>query len=280
MRSRSSSKQPSGNVKISSADVAHARQDGPDALRFYREVGLSEARRRALRLTLSGAVPLLGMLLWHWSALSLMVYLLADALITVVADCLRFGLAADQLKTSHQRESRASFVLLVVDGLDDGSNMRPSIGRDSSPALVLFFGVVSSLLLVPILVAGVTEKIGLAPLQSVLADPAFPWLLAANAVMQFSDALFGAYAARSGSTRPFFVESGGTVVLYLGVMVLVWLPLKFGNLGLIWMFGILYSVRIAFGLFALWYLPRSVTRLARRLETGDFSLRKSEKSAG
>lgn len=267
--------QQSGAVKIGSQDLALLRQRGPAVLDYYQRIGLSETRSRALAIAFSGLLPIAGWFWFGWSAVSMLVFLFADALVCLLLDWVRLPLARRWMDASHARDQEAGEVITIVDGLEDGTGMRtPSAGRPGALTIMLLATVVS-VFLIPVGAAAL-EPFGLASLQQLLAERWFLPLLAADAGLRAAGAFVQVWRARQQAPGevPIFAESGGIVVLYAGMLILVWLPINFKQNGLLLMFFVLYLIRIAFGAFALWWTPRVVAALQRRLRDGDFDVRK------
>lgn len=264
----------SGAVSIGSADIALLRRRGPAVLDYYRRLGLAETRARATAIAVSGLLPIIGWIWFGWSPVSMLVFLFADALAGLALDWLRLPLARRWMDASHALDQEAGEVITIVDGLEDGSGMRtPSAGRPGALAIMLLATVVS-VFLVPVAAAAL-EPVGLAPLREILAEPWFLPLLAADAGLRAIGACAQLWRARARPPGevPIFAESGSVVVLYAGMLVLVWLPINFQQTGLLLMFLVLYLARIGFGAFALWWTPRVVAALDRRLQQGDFTVR-------
>jgi hypothetical protein len=269
-----SSRRSSAVVKISAADIERVRAQAPEAIAYYQRFGLAGVRSRAIAIAASGAVPIIGLLLLGWSPTAMLIFLLIDALITVLNDLLRLPLAARWMRASHRIDFESGQVLGIIDGLEDGSGTRSPRGAAPSPGVIVFFGAAASLFLVPI-VGAALEPLGLASVREVLTEPYFPWLVAADAAMRLIGGLRSAIAARSHKPGEvmIFAESGGVAVLYAGLLILVWLPLNWGQPGLILMFAVLYLTRLAFGIFALWWTPRAVATMERRVAANDFRVR-------
>ncbi len=236
---------------------------------------MAEVRARAVSLAVSGVVPLVGMAVFDWSILSLLVFMVADAAITVVADIVRYPIAKRWMAASHDADHAAGKVLLIVDGLEDGSGVRSDTGAKAPfPGTILFFGVVSTVFLVPIIGAA-TEHTGIAPLKEVALEKTFLWVVGIDAMWRILRAFTGAIAVRRSAPgeKMIFMESGGVAVLYLGLLTLVWLPLNWGEAGLMAMFVVVYLVRFGFGVFAYLWTPRVIRVLERRMKSGDFSVK-------
>jgi hypothetical protein len=262
-------------IAISAADIVRARHQAPAALDYYRSFGLAESRSRALNILFSGAVPLAGMVFFDWSIYAMLMYMVADAVVTTVADIIRYPIARKWLAASHKIDHESGRILLICDGLEDGSGQRADTGDPVAPGLILFFGFVSTIFLVPIIAASV-DHIGAAPLRAVLNSQSFLWAVAIDASWRWITSLVGAIAVRftKPGERMIFLDSGGVAVLYACLLLLIWLPIKLGAPGLYAMFIIIYVVRLGFGLFAFWWTPRSVKNLQRRYDENDFSIKK------
>jgi len=251
------------------------KAEGTSALEYYRTFGLAETRSRATNLAFSGAVSICGLLFLKWSPMTMLVFMVADAVLTVLSDLIRLPIAGKWIRASHKRDHEAGQILLIADGLEDGTGERPDNGSAPNPGVILFFGIVSTLFLVPVLAAA-TEKTGIAPLRAVIEEPWFPWIVGVDALWRIVFAFFKAIRVRrfQPGEKMLFVESGGVAVLYCGLLVLIWLPLNWGEKGLLILFFVLYIFRLCFGIFACIWTPKAVANLKRRIAQGDFSVRK------
>lgn len=264
-----------GVTTINASDVALARSRGAQTLNYYRRFGLAEVRGRTLALIGSGLAPIVGLLFFGWTMASLLVFMVIDAVITVLIDWVRWPLAGRWMAVSHRMDHDAGEVLGIVDGLEDGSGTRSARNNKPEPGLILGISTVMTLFMVPV-VAAVVEPLGLDSIRAVLAQPYFVWLLVGDLGLRLLGALSGVLQVRRQppGEAMIFVESGGVAVLYAGLLILVWLPISFGTLGVALMFAVLALVRIAFGAFAWWWVPRSLAALERRMAADDWSTRK------
>lgn len=251
------------------------KEEGPGALEYYRTSGLRQAHAMAASLASSGAVSIFGLLFLKWSPMTMLVFLVADAVITVVSDLVRMPIAGRWIAASHKRDHEAGQILLIADGLEDGTGERPDNGKAPRPGMLLFFGTVSTLFLV-VIVAAATEKTGTAPLWAVVNERWFPWIVGLDALWRVAFAFVKAVAVRRfrPGEKMIFLESGGVALLYCGLLVLIWLPLNWGEPGLLALFFALYLFRVGFGIFACLWTPKAVETLKRRIESNDFSIRK------
>lgn len=262
-------------IKITASDIVRLKEEGGTALEYFRTYGLAEVRARAVNLAFSGAVSIFGLLFLKWSPVAMLVFMVVDALITDMADLIRLPVAGRWIKASHKRDHEAGQILLIADGLEDGTGERADNGGVPKPGILLFFGIVSTLFLIPVIGAA-TEKIGLEPLHAILKEPWFPWIAGADAIWRIFSGLFKAIRIRRfrPGEKMIFMESGGVVLLYCGLLILIWLPLNWGEKGLLAMFFVIYLFRVGFGIFACLWTPKAVANLKRRIEENDFTIRK------
>jgi len=270
---RKTKSQPNAVVKITPADIALLRARGPTVIEYYRNFGLGEARSRALSLIMAGLLPIVGWLFFGWSSTAMVIFMLVDALFTILIDWLRLAMAAPWLRFSHARDHEAGEVLAIVSGLDDGSNTRSPRNNAPGPELIVAIGTATSVIMIPFAAAAL-EPLGLASVREVVADPLFIWFIAGDLLLRLLGALHSVWLARAQEPGKImiFAESGGVAVLLISLLVLVWLPIKWGANGLLVLFAVLYLFRISFGLFALWWMPRAVRSLERRVMQGDYSV--------
>jgi|CXWL01.1.fsa_nt_gi hypothetical protein len=275
MANRTERARRSGAVKINAQDLERLRRRGPAALEYYQRVGLAETRARASGLALSGAVPIVGWLALGWSPASMLVFMIVDALVTLALDWVRLPFAQRWMAASHVRDAEAGEMIHIVDGLEDGTGMRIPRAGTPGPLTVMLLGLIMSVFLVPVIAAAI-EPIGLSSLREVVAEPWFLTLLGIDVGLRLLSAVTGVWRARARAPGEVVIvaESGNVVLLYAGLLVLVWLPLEFGQVGLLLLFAVLYLVRIGFGIFTLWWMPRAVAALQRRLASGDFGVAK------
>lgn len=269
------SKTASSTVKISAADIEFARGHAAQALQYFGQIGLAEVRRRALRMLLGAAIPVFGLLCLDWSPLIMLCFLCADLSTTLYADWLRWLLARRWVQASHQRDFEANQVLMIVDGLDDGSGQRVATGKGpASGGLLLFFGTVCSIAMLPLLAVAL-DRIGISAFQEALDAAWWLLLVGINGSLTLGATLIQSIRIRDSvpGERMLVMESGSITLWWIGMMLLIWLPAQYGMSGLLWMFVILHSVRMGFGIFALYWMPRAVRRIAARHAVDNYSVR-------
>lgn len=213
------------------------KDEGPAVLEYYRTYGLAQVRSIGLNLSYSGAISIFGLIFLKWSPMAMLVFMVADAVITVVSDLIRMPIAGRWVAASHKRDHEAGQILLIADGLEDGTGERADNGQAPKPRMLLFFGIVATLFLT-VIVGAATEKTGIAPLRAVVEERWFPWIVGLNALWRISFALVQAVLVRRfrPGEKMIFLESGGVVLLYCGLLVLFWLPVNWGATGLLIMF--------------------------------------------
>ena len=271
----------SSSIKITDADIQTAKKEGPKALEYYKDFGLAETKSRAMNLMLSSATPLLGLYFLQWTPISMLVFIVVDAVITVLSDIMKYIIAQPWIDASHQRDHHAGRILLIFDGLEDGTGQRADTGKEAPlPGVILFFGVVSTLFLAPI-IAVVGEQVGIGALEEVINDKYFTWVVGIDFILRVGGSLYHSIIIRQTEKgeQMLFMESGSVAVLYAGLLMLIWLPAEYGNPGLIGLFVILYTFRIAFGIFAYLWTPRAIRVIERRLRENDFLVKPKKKRA-
>lgn len=272
---RTSSRQ-SNNRKIGPADIERLRRGASDALAYYADTGLAEVRSRAINIALAGLIPLGGLMFFQWSPATMIFFMMADAAGTVLADILKYIIARPMIAAHHERDHVSGQMLLIADGLEDGSGTMADQGKHApAPGTILFFGIVCTLFLGPV-AAAMAEPIGGAPFRALIQERFFLLTVGLDFAWRVGGGLVEAVRARLGGDErqsPVFIESGGVAVLYATLLVLVWLPISLGKTGLYLLFFILFIGRLSFGLFALIWTPKAVRNLERRHREGDYSLK-------
>lgn len=124
--------------QIGAADIVLLQKRGEAALNYYQHIGLAEVRSRATDLVLSGLICLGGMAFFDWTALTMLSFMVVDALITVLADLFKYTLAWRWIAESHRVDHEAGTVLLIADGLEDGSGTFPERGTAPAPGTIIF----------------------------------------------------------------------------------------------------------------------------------------------
>ncbi len=254
--------------KIGEADIKRLRQHGPDALRWQREVGLAEARSRCIGLVISGSLPFVGWLALGWTPASMLLLMAVDVLAVLLGDALKLAIAAGVVRSTHASDHRTQQMLSIVGGLEDGTGRYTDHGTGVSPALLLGIATVCSVFLIPV-GAAAFEPIGLAGTREALHAPGFIAMAAISLALRVGSALLAAIRARISKSpgNALYLDAGGIVGLYVGLLLLVWLPLMWGESGVILLLAALFAFRLAFGLFALYWIPRVTRALDRFLST-------------
>lgn len=262
------------NKKIGSAEIKLLRDKGADAIRYYETFGLLEVRNRAVNLVLTGFVSLVGLVVFDWGPITMLAFLVADALITVIADCIRYPLSRQWLAESHATDHSSGHILLISDGLEDGSGCYADTGSGFPPGAILAMSICCSLFMVPVIGAAL-ESTGVSPMLAAINEPTFKWFVGLDFAWRIISTIFAVLAVRRHPPGKafLFMESGNVVVLYASLLLLVWFPLAFGEFGLYLLFFVVYLVRIGFGIFAYIWTPRAVKVLQRRVANHDYALR-------
>lgn len=264
----------SGSVKISDSDIKLLSEQGSAVVAYYDKIGIVEIKNRASGLIFSSILPLIGLLFLGWSTVAMIVYLVCDAVITFVADLFKYLIAPKHVTESHRLDQLSGKVLLISDGLEDGTGSRADTGDGTSPLLIFLFGGVSTIFMAPV-VALTAETFSQKDLIDILQEPIFPIFIGIEFCRKFFSAIFQAIVARQNEIGQKFIvlESGGTAVLYAGLLILVWLPIMMGQIGFLLMFLVINLIRIGFGTFALYWTPKALRVLKRRVDNKDYTLK-------
>lgn len=262
-RSYRSPRQVQSQKQIGPRELAMVRSKGPGALRWQQRFGLAKAQQMCTGLLMSGVVPFVGLLL-GWNPAAMLVYLAIDVVGVLLGDLIRLGLALPWLRHTHAQDHDAQAVLDVIGGLEDGTNTCTERGRGLSPPGLFGIALVCALFLVPVLGASV-EALGLGSVREAVAAPWFREIAAGSLALHLLQSLWGAAAARrhAPGDHALYLDCGGVIGLFIGLLVLVWLPLTWGAPGVIAMLVAMFLFRLGFGAFALYWMPR-VTRALQR----------------
>lgn len=262
-RSYRSPRQVQSQKQIGPRELAMVRSKGPGALRWQQRFGLAKAQQMCTGLLMSGVVPFVGLLL-GWNPAAMLVYLAIDVVGVLLGDLIRLGLALPWLRRTHAQDHDAQAVLDVIGGLEDGTNTCTERGRGLSPPGLFGIALVCALFLVPVLGASV-EALGLGSVREAVAAPWFREIAAGSLALHLLQSLWGAAAARrhAPGDHALYLDCGGVIGLFIGLLVLVWLPLTWGAPGVIAMLLAMFLFRLGFGAFALYWMPR-VTRALQR----------------
>ena len=252
--------------KIGPTQLALLRSAGPAVVEWQRRVGLAEAKSRCIAMVIAGLVPFFGLFALGWSPAAMLLFMLVDVLAVLAGDALKLAIAADVVRRSHDQDYRAQEVLGIVGGLEDGTGTYTEYGKGMSIGLLFGIACVSSVFLLVIMAAAL-EALGIGRVEQALRAPWFGWIAAASVAMHVIPSVVSAYSARAqpAGTGALFLDCGGVLGLIVGLMVLVWLPLKFGANGVVALLVVLFAFRLAFGVFALYWIPKVTRALERRL---------------
>lgn len=250
--------------KIGARELARVRAQGPDVLRWQQRFGLAKAQQMCVGLLISGLVPFAGLLLLGWNPAAMLVYLAIDVLGTLAGDVLKMLIAMPVLRHTHAADHQAQAVLGVVGGLEDGTGTYTEHGSGISPLGLFGIALVCTAFMVPVLAASL-EALGLGELQQAIAAPWFREIAAGSIALHLLQSLFAALGARrhAPGEHALYLDAGGVIGLFLGLVVLVWMPIMWGANGVVAMLVVVFLFRLGFGAFAMYWMPR-VTRALQR----------------
>lgn len=252
--------------KIGKQQLAQLRRDGPAALRWQQRHGLAKAQSLCIGLLTGGVVPFVGLFAFGWSAASMLLLMAVDVLAALLADLARLLVAGGAVRHTHAEDLRAQQVLSIVGGLEDGTGTYTDHGKGLAPAGLFAIALACTIFLVPVMGASL-EPLGLESLREAIDARFFREFALASLVLHAGLALLAAVRARRAPAGDVavYLDAGGVIGLFVGLLVLVWLPLTWGAGGVIALLVLLFAFRLAFGAFALFYLPHVTRALQRRL---------------
>lgn len=266
-RSRRSTSHSSQSIRrIGARELARVRAQGPEVLQWQQRFGLARARQTCVGLLLAGLVPFAGLLLLGWNPAAMLVYIAIDVLGVLAGDVLKLLFALPVLHHTHAQDHQAQAVLGVVGGLENGTGTYTETGTAMSPLLLFGIALLCTALLLPVLAASF-EALGLGALHQAIAAPWFREIAAGSFALHLLQSLFAALAARrhAPGEHALYLDSGGVIGLFMGLLVLVWLPLLWGPNGVVAMLVVVFVFKLAFGAFAMVWMPRWTRALQRFL---------------
>jgi hypothetical protein len=261
---RSASRSSPSYRKIGTRELARVRAQGAEVLRWQQRFGLAKAQQMCVGLLLAGLVPFAGLLLLGWNPAAMLVYLAIDVLGVLAGDVLKLLFALPVLRHTHAQDHQAQAVLGVVGGLEDGTGTYTETGSAMSPLLLFGIALLCTAFLLPVLAASF-EALGLGAVQQAIAAPWFREIAAGSFALHLLQSLGAALAARrhAPGEQALYLDAGGVIGLFIGLLVLVWLPLVWGANGVVAMLVVVFVFKLGFGAFAMVWMPR-VTRALQR----------------
>lgn len=248
----------STHPKIGPKQLALVKRDGPAAVRWQRRAGLAEARSRCVAMVIAGLAPFFGWLMLDWTPTAMLLFLAVDVLAVLAGDLLKLLIAHRAVRHAHAEDHRTQQVLGIIGGLRDRTGTYTEHGRGVQPAALFAMAV----LLAAVSMMGIGAGLDALGLERIALEEqrGFAWFAAGSVLLHVLPAGLRAFSARrrgdAEDAPALFLDSGGVIGLGVGMLVLIWLPLNFGAVGAVLLLAALFLFRLAFGLFALWYIPR------------------------
>ncbi len=208
----------------------------------------------------------LGLGLWlGWTPAGILLFLLFNAVLSVLIDGMRYGLASRWVHYSHAREHRVEEVLAICRTVERGETVRLA-GRlkpKLQPTLVL--SGILALLVLPIVAISMT-KLGVLEWKAVLSNLFLPVLMIGVFVTRSLRALLWVTTAKTGTvgTRDVFLESDDSIDVIAGVLALSWLFLLFGQVAALVIVVLVCCARLAYRIHRWWWLRTSLDWLSKR----------------
>jgi hypothetical protein len=188
----------------------------------------------------------------------------------LAGDGVKLALAMPALRHTHAQDQNAQAVLDIVGGLEDGTGTYTEQGQKGLSPFALFgIALVCGFFLIPVMAASI-EALGLGNLQQAVAAPWFREIAAGSIALHLVQSFFAAVSARRhpSGEHALYLDCGGVIGLFIGLLVLVWLPALWGAAGVVAMLVVVFLFRLGFGAFALYWMPRVTRALQRFLLEG------------
>lgn len=267
-RKRAAGRKSSAHPPIGPRELARVRADGPEALRWQRRFGLAKAKQACVGLVISGLVPFLGLFLLGWNVAAMLVFIAIDVVAILLADAIKLLLAGAVVRHTHARDHLTQQVMSIVGGLEDGTNTWVDHGRGVGPLGLFGISIGCAVLFVPVMIASL-EALGAGSLREAIAVPWFQEIALGSVALHLLQSLFAAFGTRgkAAEEQALYLDAGGIIGLLVGMMFLVWLPGIWAANGVVAMLAIVFAFKLAFGLFALYWIPRVTRALQRFLAT-------------
>jgi hypothetical protein len=251
-------------VPIREDELEALDRDGARALNYLMSRGTRRLRERFLAIGRTLLFLALVSYMFKWSGAGLLAFVVYGAVLTVLTDGLRYGLAARWLFYSHSRAFRAGEVLTVAAEVENGSTSRPP--PPLRPTQIMTLAISGTLTLVGLpLVWFTLNRLGWATWDSVFANFFLPLSMVFIGAWRLGRGLLGIQFAK-GSTvgsRDLFLDSDDALDIYALALVLSLLLAPFGGSALVWVAYLVVLIRLA-AVGLVWYRQRQALALLQR----------------
>lgn len=218
-----------------------------------------------------------------WSPAGVLAFLLYGAVLTVVIDGIRYGMAQRWVHYSHARNYRAEEILAVCIEVEQGRQHRPGPGLRPRPQVAMVVAGLTTLVLLPT-VAVALSKLGLVVWHQVLENFLMPFCMIVIGIWRIVGAVRETLSAMSlpVGSQELLLECDDAFDIYAGLLLFSWLPLLFNNYGPLLMAICIFAVRLGYRGYRWWWLRESLpylTAYAKRARASQSSLEASRAAA-
>jgi len=253
-------------VPIREEELETLDRDGARALNYMMSRGIRRLRERFYAILRTLLFLILVSYMFKWSGAGLLAFVVYGAVLSVLTDGMRYGLASRWLFYSHSRAFRAGEVLIVGAAVEAGSTLRSAARPLPPQILTLAISGACTLIVLP-LVWFTLNRLGWATWDTVFANFFLPLSMVFIGVWRLGRGWMGIQFAK-GSTvgsRDLFLDSDDALDIYALALVLSLLLAPFGGGALVVVAYLVVLIRLAVtGL--VWYRQRqSVALLQRRI---------------
>jgi hypothetical protein len=251
-------------VPITEDELKALDRDGARALNYLMSRGIRRLRERFLAIGRTLLFLVLVSYMFSWSGAGLLAFVVYGAVLTVLTDGLRYGLAARWLFYSHSRAYRAGEVLTVGAEVESGRSSRPPPPPRPSQILTLAISAACTLIALP-LVWFTLNRLGWATWDNVFANFFLPLCMVFIGAWRLGRGLLGIQFAK-GSTvgsRDLFLDSDDALDIYALALVLSLLLAPFGGSALVWVAYLVVLIRMA-AVGLVWYRQRKAVALLQK----------------
>jgi amino acid transporter len=251
-------------VELRADELDLVEQEAPRALNYLLSRGLRRARERMVSVLAPFLMLAFGYWL-SWTPAALLASVVMLAILTVLIDVIRYGLAKRMVHYTHAREFRALEVLQVCVALENGSSLRRARGIRPQPMVSMVVAVVCTAVLLPVACMAISA-LGWVDWVTVYYQPLLPLALILVAGWRLVGALYRTMVVRAATvgTHDLFLDSDDAFDVYAGVILLSWLLLLNSNGPALIALGILLA-RLGFRFHEWWQLRQTLPLLTRRV---------------
>ncbi len=251
-------------IPIREDELETLDRDGARALNYMMSRGMRRLRERFYAISRTLLFLALVSYMFSWSGAGLLAFVVYGAVLSVLTDGLRYGLASRWLFYSHSRAYRAAEVLIVGAAVESGNTLRPPPPPRPTQIMTLAISGALTLIALP-LVWFTLNRLGWATWDNVFANFFLPLSMVFIGAWRLGRGLMGIQFAK-GSTvgsRDLFLDSDDALDVYALALLLSLLLAPFGSGALVHVAYLVVLIRLAVVGF-VWYRQRQAVALLQR----------------